>query len=266
MIPAQRRAVIMEYLRQHGAASVQALCEAVGASESTMRRDLDWLSAHSHIERSHGGATLTTYPRSTFEPEAAISAHTAANEKRAIGAAAAELVRPGQSVIFDSSSTVHAAAAVIAERQIPITAVTNDLAIARTLSETESIRVIVLGGTIRRGSNTLTGEPGEDYIGSLHADLALLGAHRVAGGRLTETSPEVARMKRGMIACARQTVLLVDSTKFRAPAFATICGITEIDRVITDQGASGEVISDLAEAGVDVMTVAVSSDRGGPDG
>lgn len=258
MIPAERRARVLDQMRQRGAVSIRELCDALGASASTVRRDLDWLFEHGYIQRTHGGATLKQYPQSTFEPEAAIAAHTAREQKEAIAAAAAELVAPGQSILLDSGSTVAAVAKALALRRIPLTAVTNDIAIAGGLAEVGDMRVVVLGGTLRPGSTTLIGEPAEGFLSTLHADICFVGAHSVSGSVLTETSLEVARMKRLMLGAARQKILLVDSSKFRAPSFTTICNVDEVDRIFTDDGLPDRTVAELRDLGVPVTVVPTS--------
>ena len=106
MIAAQRRALILEHIRREGGGSIVALADIIGASQSTIRRDLDSLVDGGFILRSRGGALLEETPRTTFEPERKIGAQVSRAAKIAIGARAAELIERGQSVIFDSSSTV----------------------------------------------------------------------------------------------------------------------------------------------------------------
>ena len=106
MIAAQRRALILEHLRRDGADSIIALAETIGVSASTIRRDLDFLTHGGYIVRSHGGAILSERLHTTFEPQREIGAQIARTAKTAIGARAADLLELGQSVIFDSSSTV----------------------------------------------------------------------------------------------------------------------------------------------------------------
>src|SRR5580658_7215276 len=103
LIPAQRRAFMLEHIRKRGAASIQELSDAVGISISTVRRDLEHLEERGYLERSHGGALIQKQTQSTFEPEAAINAQFARAEKEAIGQIAAATLRKGESVIFDSS-------------------------------------------------------------------------------------------------------------------------------------------------------------------
>ena len=85
------------------------------------------------------------------------------------------------------------------------------------------------GGSIRQGYRHLAGEPAGSFLRTLHADLCMAGAAAVTGTLLTDTSLEVASLKRAMIASARRTILLVDSSKFTAPGFCTLCEVFEID-------------------------------------
>ena len=132
-----------------------------------------------------------------------------------------------------------------AERDLPLTVVTNSLQIADFAADIKSWRTILPGGTVRPGHRHLAGEPGESFIKTLHADICMTGASAVTGTLLTETSLEVASLKRAMIAAARRTVLLVDSSKFAAPGFCTLSDISQIDEVITDNGISQDAMTSL---------------------
>jgi DeoR family transcriptional regulator, aga operon transcriptional repressor len=261
LIPAQRRAVILDHIRRRGAASIGELSVAVGISISTVRRDLEHLEEAGYLERSHGGAIIQTQLQSTFEPEAAISAQFARAEKDAIGQVAAARLRAGQSVIFDSSSTVLAAARAVVDRALALTAVTNDLGIGQALAGTPTIRVVVLGGTVRAGSMTMVGEPGVDFLRNLSADVAFIGTHAISGDALTETSLEAAAIKRAMIAAARRVVLLADASKFQPAAFCRICGVEAVHELITDDRADAAALAKLRDVGVAVTAVETAQPR-----
>lgn len=252
VIPAQRRAMILDIVRTRGAISIRDLAQAMGTSASTVRRDLEHLQASGYLRRAHGGALIACAPLSTFEPAQSVSAGLARAQKRAIGQAAAALLTPGEAVVFDSSSTVLEAAKAVVERRIVLTAVTNDLAIGEILTRASEIRVIVTGGTIRPGSLTLTGEPGLGFLAGLHIETALIGVHAICDGLLTETSLEIAAMKRTMIASARRVVVLADATKFQPMAFCTIADAAVVDHLITDATADKHALERLRELGVTV--------------
>jgi DeoR family transcriptional regulator of aga operon len=255
MIAAQRRALILEHLRREGGDSIAALAQTIQVSPSTIRRDLDFLVRGGYILRSHGGAVLNEPQRTTFEPRREIVAHVAHAAKAAIGVRAAELLEPGQSVIFDSSSTVYEAAKAVVARKLRLTACTNDIGTASVLAGSQSLQLVVLGGTNRPGSLTLIGDPGLSFLERLHADVALIGIHSLFGERLTETSIELAAMKRRMIECATRAVVLADSSKFKHPAFCDVAPIASVHAVITDSGIGDLQRRALTDAGVELIIV-----------
>jgi len=256
LMPPQRRDRIVEFLRQHGAVTLQQLAQALDASVSTLRRDLDSLEAEGVLDRTHGGALLRQQPYSTFEPEPAAAAELSPREKRAIGRAAAAGLESGQSVIFDSGSTVLEAARAAVDRGLALVAVTNDLAIAQILGRSPNIRVHVLGGQLRPGSHTLFGDEVLAAAQRIRADVLLLGAHAVTDGWLSETLPEVGAVKRALIQAAAHKRLLIDTSKFRPAAFTRVCAVADLDSVLTDDAVAPADVAALRRLGVKVKTVA----------
>ena len=261
MIAAQRRALVLEHLRRHGGASIVSLAQTIAVSASTIRRDLDFLTEGRYITRSHGGAVISERLTTTFEPQREIGAELAHAAKAAIGARATELLEPGQSVIFDSSSTVLETAKAVVARRIRLTACTNDIGTAAVLAELDALQLVVLGGTIRFGSLTLIGEPGLSFLNSIHADIAFIGIHSLYAEHLSETSIDLAAMKRRMIGCASKVVVLADLSKFRHPAFCDVASFREIDMIITDTGIDETQKATLIEADVEVVVVDPASDH-----
>jgi DeoR family transcriptional regulator of aga operon len=253
MIAAQRRGLILDYLRKHGAGSIVDIAEAIGTSRSSTRRDLDFLAADGAILRSRGGAVINDQHRTTFEPPRQIGAKSSHAEKSAIGRAVLKHLLPSQSVIFDSSSTVYEAARAVVEQGIRLTACTNDLATAQTLAGSAELRLVVLGGTLRADSMTLVGEPGLQFLQRLHVDVALIGIHSLAGARLSETSIEVAAIKRQMIESAARVIVLADSSKFTHPAFCDVCGLDQVHTIITDGALDDRNRALVQDAGVDLI-------------
>lgn len=262
MLPAQRQARILETLKQREVASIQELSDALGASSSTVRRDLDALTEQGYINRTHGGAVARRPPTARFEPASSIAAQTARSQKTAIARLAARQVVSGQSVIFDSSSTVAAAAAEIARSGMSLTAVTNGLQCAAELVGTASIHTLVVGGAVRPGTMTLVGELGRSVLSQMRADIAFIGVHAISGTTFTETSIEVAAMKRLMIDAARRVVVLADSGKFGDPSFCEICGADRVDELITDEGAVEDQLRELRAAGVTCTLAEVPGAQG----
>jgi len=251
LMAAQRRQRIIDFLKRHGAVSTGQLEQALGASLTTLRRDLDALAAEGMVDRTHGGALLRqqALAYSTFEPETEAAAELSPLEKAAIGKAAAQMLVPRQSVIFDSGTTVLEAARAAVQRGIPLTAVTNDLAIAQVLGQSPLIQVHVLGGVLRPGSPTMIGQALIEQASSLHVELLFMGAHAVTQGAISETSAEVAAVKQAFIRAAQHRCLLVDASKFRPRAFMQVGSLADIEEVITDSAlpaAQAQALHQLA--------------------
>ena len=257
LMAAQRRQRIVEFLQRHGAVTIGQLEQALGASLSTLRRDLDALAAEGVVDRTHGGALLRQQAQAygTFEPETAAAAELSPREKALIGQAAAQLLVPRQSVIFDSGTTVLEAARAAVKRGIPLTAVTNDLAIAQVLGQSSLIQVHVLGGALRPGSPTVTGQPMIEQVASLRAELLFMGAHAVTQGVISETSAEVAAAKQALMRAANHRCLLVDSSKFRPRAFMQVGSLEAIDELITDGHLPPEEKAGLSKLALRVTLV-----------
>jgi DeoR family transcriptional regulator of aga operon len=256
LLAPERHALILNHLRGNDSASLSTLTELTGASESTIRRDLLELSARSgNVRRIHGGVVSTRMESSTYEPPAQVAEQLNPEAKQRIGAAAARLILDGQSVMFDSSSTVMEAARAVIKQGLAITAITNDLAIAQVLNGAPTGSVIVTGGTARPNSNTLYGPACESLLRDIHVDLLFLGAHTISSTGLTESALEIAEIKRRMISTAKRVVLLVDRSKFGQRSFVRICGLDRIHMLITD--ASAEQCGDLGlhESGIELQLV-----------
>lgn len=250
LLPIQRRQRIADFLHNHGAVTLQQLTDALHVSLSTLRRDLDSLAEEGVVERTHGGAILRHQQYSTFEPNIAAARDLSPREKSLIGSTAAEALLPGQSVIFDSGSTVLEAAKAVVARKIEIVAVTNDIEIAQVLNSSPYVQVHVLGGQLRRGSNTLVGEEVQNDARAIRADVLFFGGHAISENVISETSTEVASVKRTLMKSANSCRLLVDSSKFRPRVFMTVCDITELAEIITDEGAPHEELERIRSAGI----------------
>jgi DeoR/GlpR family transcriptional regulator of sugar metabolism len=258
MLPALRRARIIELLRRDGAAGLKEMSEALKVSVSTLRRDVDYLCDQGHLERTHGGAVLKSGLRAGVELEREIASELDSGAKAAIGHRAANLIQPGQTVIIDSGTTTAAAARAARDRGIPFTAMTNDVSIAAILSESPLVQVQVAGGTMRPGTSTLLGADAVRSIRRLRADLALIGTHALSEGEMSDTSIELAELKRDIIAAADMPVLLADSSKIFTRAFCSFGRVDELHLLITDSRISVEQMAALSANGARIEVAAIA--------
>jgi DeoR family transcriptional regulator of aga operon len=150
---------------------------------------------------------------------------------------------------------LEAAKAVVA-RKLKLTVCTNDIGTASVLAESPALQLVVLGGTNRFGSLTVMGDPGLSFLERIHADVAFIGIHSLSGGRLSDTSIDLAAMKRRMIDSATVAIVLADSSKFRHLAFCDVASLSEIDSIVTDSSITEEDRRILADAGVALIETA----------
>ena len=144
MQPEERQHRIAEYLQQVEFASLDEISRKVGASVSTVRRDISFLESSGNFQRTHGGARVVV-PRSDEFSFAARDTHQLP-EKVAIGRAAAALVQPNTSVILDAGTTVYHVARFLEPNRPQI--VTNSLPVANLFASANRLEVIVSGGVI----------------------------------------------------------------------------------------------------------------------
>ncbi|WP_334173941.1 DeoR/GlpR family DNA-binding transcription regulator [Pseudoxanthobacter sp.] len=251
MLPARRHAKIVEHLRLAEAASLTELAEATGTSLSTVRRDVDALCESGVLERTRGGAMLSA--KTAFEMDPQIARAVAEPAKAAIAREAALLIAPGQSVLFDSGSTVAAVAAAALARAVPFTAVTNDLSIAGALAQVRHVTVHVPEGHIRPGSATIWGARTVECLTRLRCDLAFIGTHAIDEAVVSDGSLELAELKRAMMAAARRTVLVADSGKFFSRVFCAFATPAAFGTIITDAGIAVSALEALAATGASVV-------------
>ena len=110
MLAEERFALILDLLARQRTATVQELCEALSASESTIRRDLNELDKMGRLNKVHGGATLPDSPFRTDEPTMAAKEELAVDQKHSIARAAAALIEPEDFIFLDAGSTTLAVA------------------------------------------------------------------------------------------------------------------------------------------------------------
>lgn len=257
MLPAERRQRILDWFDSNVAASNQDLARLLGASISTIRRDLDQLAEQGLLRRTHGGA-VRARRKAAFEPSTEQARQTAMEEKRAIAEAALSLLEPDMSILIDSGSTPHQFAQIVAASGLPLTVVTNDLFVAATLANTQHIKLIVPGGHCRAGAFTLLGEPGLSILRDIRCDRVFLCAQAVDAECASDTSWELVQLKRAMIDAAASAVLMADSSRFGGRALYRIAPLERIGTILTDDGLDEDERQRFLARGVNLVTVPVS--------
>lgn len=245
----ERQSRIEEYLQKVEFASLDELSEHVDASTSTVRRDLDILSAKGNVQRTHGGARLVN-PRSDEFIFSARDTHQLA-EKEAIGRACANLIHPNQSVIIDAGTTVYHVARHLESKTPQI--ITNSLPVANLFASANRLEVVVSGGVIYPRLGVLVGPAAVEAFSRIHADVAIMSAGGITADGITNSHGLLIDIQRAMIQAAQKVIFCFDHTKFGRRSVSQLCGLDPIHTVVTDKSAPADQVTLLRERGLDVL-------------
>jgi len=250
---AERHQYILNKLKKDGNLNVVQLCKELKVSTVTIRKDLKLLEEKSLLFRTHGGATMNN-PYIVDRP-VNVKEKFQSDEKIKIGEAAAALVENHDSVIIASGTTVLALAKAIQPKE-GLTIITSALNVAFELMRFPSIEVIQLGGLVRKSSSSVMGNYAENILDDFFCTKLFLGVDGIdLDFGLTTTSAMEAHLNKQMIKVSQKTIVLADSTKFGRRGFGKICGLDEIDMIITDSGVSKQMVQDLEALGITVIIV-----------
>lgn len=250
---AERHQFILSKLKKEGKVNVLDLCSDLNVSSVTIRKDLKLLEDKHLLFRTHGGGTLGnpyTIDRPVNEKEKIRS-----EEKMDIGAAAAQLIEPNDCIIIASGTTVLSLARNI-KPQGNLTVITAALNVATELNRHPDVEVMVLGGILRKSSSSATGMYAEKILDDFSCSKLFLGVDGIdIDFGLTTTHVQEAQLNRKMIAASQKTIVLADSSKFGKRGFGRICGLEDIEQVITDKGVSDHMVEMLKGMGIEVTVV-----------
>ncbi|MDA1044120.1 MAG: DeoR/GlpR family DNA-binding transcription regulator [Verrucomicrobia bacterium] len=252
-LAAERHEKIRSLITERGTLRVDELADLLTVSFATIRRDLLELDRRGYIKRVHGGA-MSVHKR-VVEPLFDDKTNIASQEKNVIAATAVQYIDPRDTVYLDGGSTVLCLARLLQERQ-DIKVVTNSLRVASLLA-VGGPQLILIGGNLRRLSQTFVGPLTAGVLSELHVDKAFMGTIGLSlDAGLTTTDVDEAFTKKLVMRRATQVLLLADSTKVGKVAFAHAGDISEIDVLITDTGLDAATRESIEHYHVDVVRVA----------
>jgi DeoR family fructose operon transcriptional repressor len=258
MIAEQRRRTIGELATERGSIRVSELTQMFNVDETTIRRDLAHLAGHGILKRSHGGAVVpldAQEPKVRYESVFSSRLLERAEEKRAIGARAAELVKDGSTIAIDAGTTaVYVARALRGKQDLVV--VTNAITTAIELVDDKGITLVLTGGVVRPLSGGATGDLALITMKELRVDQAFITTHSVSlQGGLSEPSFDEVAIKRAMIGAASEVILITDHSKFDHEALVRTAPLSAIDHIITSEGIDPKLAAAIRETGVRISIV-----------
>ncbi len=250
-ITVERRTKIIEKLNKDGKVKVSDLSKLFNVSEVTIRNDLDQLEKKNLLVRAHGGAMK--FQRAGIDYELDIKAKKNQIQKNAIGKVAAQLIKDGDTIIIDSGTTTLEITKNL-HGFSNLTVITNSLNIAGQLVEYPKIKVIMLGGILRRKSLSLVGINAIESLKKYYCDKVFMGVDGIDSEYgISTPNVDEAFLNNIMINNSREIIVVTDSSKFKNRSFSYIAPIQKITTIVTDENIPKDEKEKIENLGINLL-------------
>lgn len=251
---AERQKYILDSLNKNGFVGISDIANELKVSKVTVRKDIKDLECRGFLYKMHGCAKSLNPHVPDMEIDKKENIHK--EEKKLIGAKAAEMVNSTDSIIIASGSTIFSFAEELSKKEWEqLNIVTPFLRLGHLFNGVSNVSIFQLGGQVHMKSQSVRGESAVDDLKSCRCSKVFFGVDGIEPNfGITTSTIEEAKLTCKMMEAASLTVVLADSSKFGKCGFGRICGIEDIDVIITDKGISPQMIR-LLENQVDLIIV-----------
>lgn len=260
MLKIERHNYILNKLKNDGSVLISDLSAALNCHEETIRRDLKELEASVDLKRIYGGAYLDD-PRDSSVP-AELRGCFFKDEKKAMGQAAMSYIKPGDTIMLDSSTTCLQLAECIINSNIPLTLITNSLQICSLCASAANaaITLVCLGGQFRQKTMSFIGCKTVDMLSTNYASAAFFSnpAIDIEFG-LSDTNLNESQVRKCMLQHSKNHIFLMDHTKFSKISDNIFGSLQDIDTLITDQSLPLQWETALEKNNVSIHYASVSA-------
>lgn len=238
-------------IHAEGEVGVEPLAGIFGVTTQQIRRDLAALCDQGMAMRTHGGARR---PVSVANIEYEARRNLSMEAKQAIGRAAAALIEDNTAVAINVGTTTEAVAnALFGHDNLMV--LTNNLNILQMMSRAPGKQIVLVGGTVRPQDGAVVGGAAVDFIQRYKVDCAIVGASALDDdGAILDFDSREVDVARALLKNARRKILVCDSTKFLRRAPVRICGIAELDVMVTDKPPPDRFQDAARQAGTTIVT------------
>jgi len=256
VIVEERRQKVLELVNERSFVTLGELAKTLNASESTIRRDLDYWDEHGLLKRTHGGAMF----RDDAQGMPALEERTsrAIDEKRQVAQAACERIQNGDSILIDGGTTTLELAKLLIGR--PLEIVTNSLPIAQLFASSRETDLVILGGYVYPRTGVALGPLTIRMLEDIHVRQLIMGVGGITSEGLFNSNLLLVETERAMMRCADEVVVLADHTKIGQKALTFLCGLTDIDTLIVDPGIQKEQCALIEKAEVRLIVAGVKAE------
>jgi DeoR/GlpR family transcriptional regulator of sugar metabolism len=252
----ERRQRVLDLISSKGFVSLGDLSRELGASESTLRRDLDHWHNRGLVRRTHGGAVFVAdaIPLPTLEERFSRQLE----EKKLIARAVADLIHDGDTVLLDGGTTTLELARLLVGRSVQV--VTNSIPIAQLYSGCRDTDLVLLGGYVYPKTGVALGPLTIRMLEDLHVRLMVMGVAGITDKGLFNGNLLLVETERAMMRRADEVLVVADHTKIGRQGLAWLCDLREVDTLVVDPAIQTDARKTITEAGVRLI---VAGEPGG---
>lgn len=249
MLKKERQAYILHQVNLHNKVLSSSLSAEINVSEDTIRRDLLELHEEGKVIKVHGGALSHSFNHVHFPVNGVYSQ----NQKKIIAQKAINLISNGMFILTSGGTTIIEMARSLPP-QLKATFISGSIPAVLEYMHHPNIEVILIGDKISKNSKITVGSEAIAKIKSVKADLCFLGTNAIDPQHgITDNDWEVVQLKKAMIESCKKVVCLSISEKVNTVQPIQICGLEEIDTIITELEPGDPVLQPYVNAGVEVL-------------
>ncbi len=252
MLLDERRTSVLNYIEHKGFVSLQEIVEHFGISESTARRDVEYLDGISQIRKTRGGAAYIGESITAFE-DRTVTAH---KQNDLIARTVAEEIEAGEVVLLDGGTTTLEVARRLMGKSL--TVVTNSIPIQNLLLNQQGIELVTIGGYVYPKTGVALGPIAQAALKAIHARRLIMSVGGITEAGLFNSNTLLVETERQMMESSDEVWVVTDSGKFGHSALAHLAPLESMDRLITDEGITDDWRQRLESAGVEVVVVCES--------
>lgn len=254
MLAVERRNKIEEIIAKDRSVLVVELAKKFDVTTETIRGDLEKLERKGVLVRTYGGATIVE--STDADMDYAARATVNAQGKQRIASYAAELIKNGETIFLDGSTSCLYVARAIKDKK-GLTVITNAERVVSELAVCDNIKVVCIGGNLVPKNMSYCGRVAEETIRRNYYANKLFfscrGATILRG--LSEASEEEAELKKAMLERSETAIFLCDYTKLGKLGVPAISELNMIDTMITDIKLSEEWHTMLDDKDVEIVEI-----------
>lgn len=223
---------VLDILETQQYASVDELSVSLCVSTSTIRRTLETLQQKGLVTRTHGGVKINS--DNNFSPSFTFRIHQNSFEKKKIALSAIKLIKNGDIIFLDGSTSAFYIAEYLKEFK-NIRVITNGIDTLSLLAKNNILAYSTGGQVSSENPSVLVGRYAEDLICNFHADIAFFSAQSMDNdGEIYDCFEDEIFLRRAMIKNAKKKVFLCDNTKIGKTSSYHLCSLKDIDYVVSN--------------------------------